>query len=101
MIKISQHWQMDIKIKLFFFQCVNFDLEQEGMKKQLIDLNKLLQVTDPKLYSYLRKYPGLFYHSVQRGLKPTLFIFIPPFISNHTFCKNKHTHPFADHVFKI
>ena len=39
-------------------------------------------------------------HSVQRGLKPTLFIFIPPFISNHTFYKNKHTHPFADHVFQ-
>ena len=38
-------------------------------------------------------------HSVQR-LKPTLFIFVPPFISNHTFYKNKHTHPFADHVFQ-
>ena len=39
-------------------------------------------------------------HSVQRGLKPTLLIFIPPLISNHTFYKNKHTHPFADHVFQ-
>ena len=37
-------------------------------------------------------------HSVQRGLKPTLLSFIPPCISNHTFHKNKHTHPFADHV---
>ena len=39
-------------------------------------------------------------HTVHRGLKPTLFIFIPPFISNHTVYKNKHTHPFADHVFQ-
>ena len=31
-------------------------------------------------------------HNVQRGLKPTIFIVIPPFVSNHTFYKNKHKH---------
>ena len=36
-------------------QCLNFDMEQEGMKTQLIQLNTLLQVIEPKFYSYLRK----------------------------------------------
>ena len=44
-------------------------------------------------------YAGTSVHSVQRGLKPTLF-YLSPFISNHTFYKNKHTQPFADHVFQ-
>ena len=35
-------------------------------------------------------------HSVKTGLKHALFIFIPPFISNHSFHKNKHTHLFVD-----
>eukprot|EP00057_Strongylocentrotus_purpuratus_P006731 XP_011661205.1 PREDICTED: TBC1 domain family member 15-like [Strongylocentrotus purpuratus] len=35
--------------------CMNFDMEQEGMKRQLIQLNSLLQVIEPKFYSYLRE----------------------------------------------
>ncbi|XP_070579778.1 TBC1 domain family member 15-like [Ptychodera flava] len=31
----------------------NFDLDQEGMKKQLIDLSTLLHFLDPELYNYL------------------------------------------------
>ncbi|XP_054775082.2 TBC1 domain family member 15-like isoform X3 [Lytechinus pictus] len=34
--------------------CMNFDMEQEGMKRQLIQLNSLLQVIEPKFYSYLQ-----------------------------------------------
>ncbi|XP_072164909.1 TBC1 domain family member 15-like [Diadema setosum] len=34
--------------------CMNFDMEQECMKKQLIQLNTLLQVIEPKFYSYLQ-----------------------------------------------
>lgn len=34
--------------------CMNFDMEQEGMKRQLIQLNTLLQVIEPKFYSYLQ-----------------------------------------------
>ena len=30
-------------------------MEQEGMKTQLIQLNTLLQVIEPKFYSYLRE----------------------------------------------
>ncbi|XP_077867828.1 TBC1 domain family member 15-like [Saccoglossus kowalevskii] len=31
----------------------NFDMDQEGMKKQLINLNTLLHFLDPELYTYL------------------------------------------------
>ena len=35
---------------------MNFDMEQEGMRNQLMQLNSMMQIVDPKLYSYLRKY---------------------------------------------
>ena len=35
---------------------MNFDMEQEGMRTQLMQLNSMMQIVDPKLYSYLRKY---------------------------------------------
>ncbi|XP_022094641.1 uncharacterized protein LOC110981405 isoform X2 [Acanthaster planci] len=33
---------------------MNFDMEQEGMRNQLMQLNSLMQIVDPKLYSYLQ-----------------------------------------------
>lgn len=41
---------------LFIFQEQNFDMKQEGMKNQLIQLNKLVQVIEPELYGFLRKF---------------------------------------------
>ncbi|XP_033643110.1 TBC1 domain family member 15-like isoform X1 [Asterias rubens] len=33
---------------------MNFDMEQEGMRNQLMQLNSMMQIVDPKLYSYLQ-----------------------------------------------
>ena len=35
------------------FQCDNFQMDQEGMKKQLAQIHKLMQYTDPELCNYL------------------------------------------------
>ena len=41
------------------FQCDNFQMDQEGMKKQLAQIHKLMQYTDPELCNYLGR-PYLF-----------------------------------------
>ncbi|XP_038063442.1 TBC1 domain family member 15-like isoform X2 [Patiria miniata] len=33
---------------------MNFDMEQEGMRNQLMQLNNMMQIVDPKLYGYLQ-----------------------------------------------
>lgn len=34
----------------------NFDMDQAGMKRQLLDLNKLINIANPKLFNYLKRY---------------------------------------------
>ena len=34
-------------------QCHNFEMDQGGMKMQLTQIQKLMQVYDPELYTYL------------------------------------------------
>ena len=45
--------QPAVGICYLFVQCHNFDMDQAGMKKQLLQLNTLLRFLDPGLHNYL------------------------------------------------
>lgn len=43
----------DIDAYMFLLQHTNFELDQEGMKTQLLQLNALVKFYDPDFYNYL------------------------------------------------